>query len=345
MALQQIRIANFRNLKDVTLDFNPNINLITGQNAAGKTSLLEALSVIVQGKSFRTRKLIQCVTRGQESFLLFARNNNHGCGFRYGKNHRELRIDGKNIHRIRDLARITAVMAIDHQTTELVTGSPAIRRQFIDWLVFHVKPSYADQWSQAQYILKQRNAILRQGTNLDLLDYWDPLLVEHTKRIQKERRSVLSDLLSDDFGYRIEYKQGFDDEYARQLIKDRDQDIRQGYTRHSFARADLKITKKNQPVIECCSRGQLKALSIEIKSRSAELIRRKTQKPCIVLIDDLQAELDRENCTRLYQRLISLGLQIFVTGLSHAAFTDAMIEGGRMFHVEHGMIRPDPVGR
>jgi len=178
MALQQLSIADFRNLEDATLELDPRINLIVGRNAAGKTSLLEALSVIVQGKSFRSRQLTPCIRKGHDSFLLFARNHGHRCGFRYGSSKRELRIDGKNVHRIRELAQITAAVVMDHRSVELITGPPGNRRQFIDWLVFHVKPSYADHWSRAQYILKQRNAILRQRKNLDMLDYWDPLLVE-----------------------------------------------------------------------------------------------------------------------------------------------------------------------
>ena len=342
MALQQLSIADFRNLKDATLEFDSNINLIVGRNAAGKTSLLEALSVIVQGKSFRSRQLTTCIRKDRESFLLFARNHGHRCGFRYSPKKRELRIDGKNVHRIRELAQITAAVVMDHRSVDLVTGPPGTRRQFIDWLVFHVKPSYADIWSRAQSILKQRNAILRQRKDLDMLDYWDPLLVEQTERVHRERLSVLNSLLDKDFGYRIEYRKGFDDDYGKQITRSRDTDIRQGFTRYGFTRADLKITHQGLPVTESASRGQLKSLSIELQTRSAELIKKEAEKPCIVLIDDLQAELDEQNLSKLYTRLLSLDLQLFVTGLTMDAFTGALKEGGRMFHVEHGMISHNP---
>jgi len=136
---------------------------------------------------------------------------------------------------------------------------------------------------------------------------------------------------------------GFEDDYARQLLQSRDRDLRHGFTRHGFSRADLKITHQGQPVTESASRGQLKTLSIELQTRSAALIKQQAEKPCIVLIDDLQAELDQQNLSKLYTRLLSLDLQLFVTGLNEDVFTEALREGGRMFHVEHGMIRNNPV--
>jgi len=340
MSLQQLSIASFRNLKDATLDFDASVNLIQGANAAGKTSLIEAISVITLGKSFRTARLGHCIRHGDDSFLIFSRHKNYRAGFRYGKKKHEIRIDGEKTSRMRDLASRSALLVIDEKTIELITGKPARRRQFIDWLLFHVEQDYADLWSRSMYLLKQRNALLRQRKDLHLLDYWDPLLIESSIRLHSLRQKQLSDLLTRVSGYLIEYRPGFDDAaYDQQLQQSRDKDIRQGFTHHHFNRADLLfLTEQGMPVHENSSRGQTKTLSTDLHILAVEAIKRVSEKPVIILADDLNAELDQQNLSNLYQKLISQKTQLFVTGLNHHSFPEVLTDQCRMFHVEHGMI-------
>ena len=339
MSLLQLSLASFRNLKDATLDFGPGVNLIHGSNAAGKTALLESISIITQGKSFRTRHLSQCVRHGEDSFLLFARHDRYRSGFRYSPRKNEIRIDGEPARRIRELAHRSALLVIDEHSIDLVSGKPQHRRQFIDWLLFHVEPSYADLWAKTRYLLKQRNALLKQRKDLHLLDYWEPQLVDHTLKLHELRQSVLPALNETIGDYQVHYEKGFDTDYGDQLKSDRSMDTRMGYTRHHYNRADLLIrTLDQQPVNEVASRGQKKTLAVSLQTRAIELVKQSSDKPIIVLIDDLAAELDQDNLSKLYKTLMSLDCQLFVTGLVPDVFPDFLADRARMFHVEHGMI-------
>jgi DNA replication and repair protein RecF len=340
MSLQQLSIASFRNLKDATLDFDAAVNLIRGDNAAGKTALIEAISVITQGKSFRTSRLGHCIRHGQDTFLIFSRHDHYRAGFRYGLQQQDIRIDGQSTRRMRDLASRTALLVIDEKTIELITGKPTRRRQFIDWLLFHVEQDYADLWSRSMYLLKQRNALLRQRHDLHLLDYWDALLMESSIQLNTLRQKHVSELTERIEEFDIEYRPGFDpDDYPLQLRASRDIDIKLGYTRYHFNRADLMFSTRNGlPVLDAASRGQIKTLSTNLHIRAVEAIKNGSGKPVIILTDDLNAELDRQNLSKLYEKLISLNTQLFVTGLTNESFPEVLADQCRMFHVEHGMI-------
>ncbi len=339
MSLLQLSLSSFRNLKDCTLDFDRRINLVHGDNGAGKTALLEAISIITQGKSFRTRRLSQCIQFGKESFLLFGRHDQYRAGLQYGNTKRQIRIDGEHITSTGILASKTALLTIDQSSIELITGKPHKRRQFIDWLLFHVKQGYADLWNRTDRLLKQRNALLKSRKNPEMLDLWDPELVEYSVRLNDLRRDVLQDLIAEFSDHEIRYFPGFDEDYAEQLSRNRPLDIRSGFTRHHFNRADLQFfDKEGNPASEVLSRGQTKQFAINLLIQGLWLIQNATNKPLIVLIDDMAAELDAQNLSTLYEAVRSLDAQVFATGISLDRFPPRLLDQCRMFHVEHGMI-------
>ncbi len=339
MSIKQLSLSSFRNLKDDTLDLHPTVNLIHGRNASGKTGFLEAISVITQGKSFRTHRLNRCITQGHSSFLIFARFDGYRCGFRYGPANQEIRLDGERLNGIRQLADRSALLVLDTQSLELITGKPERRRQFIDWLLFHVEPGYADLWNRCHRILKQRNAILRARKQLDQLKYWDNELVRASEDIDQLRRHVTEGVLSSLKNGTVRYSSGFAKDYEHQLIDTRETDIRLGYTRYHFNRADLQFIGAHEaPMSESSSRGQIKSFAVDLYMQAIEYIRSNTQKPVIILADDLAAELDAYNLSKLYQRMLTLDAQLFVTALDTNDFPDSLTDQCRMFHVEHGMM-------
>ncbi len=167
MVVRTFKASRFRCLKDVDLEFDPQYNLIFGQNASGKTSLLEALAYLGRGKSFRGAPRQAVVAHGERDFVVFGRVSDGGreasVGIRNGADSLEIRIDGETTKGAADLASLLPLQVIDPEVHSLVAGGPEQRRRFLDWIVFHVEHEYLAAWRRFRRALKQRNILLKQG--------------------------------------------------------------------------------------------------------------------------------------------------------------------------------------
>ncbi len=351
MSIRQLSLTDFRNLTSTTLDFHPSLNLIYGANGSGKTSLLEAIHVLCQARSFRQKQLKKCIQHNKDSFLLFGRFSEYKAGLSKSGKKLEIRINGETIKRRSTLVSKTPTNVVDSQSFALITGPPEKRRQYIDWCMFHVEQSYTEHWAQFRHALRQRNKLLKTGQNLNLLDYWDEYLVkpsialqnmriEYCSRISQTLNHELNDLVSD-MDVSMQYQQGWEDGLSLQesLLKSRGRDIRRGFTNTGIHRDDLRILSEGRSAIDVLSRGQLKRLSLALLVAELKIVSRQTKYSIILLIDDLRAEMDESAQTLVYRALLDMDVQLFVTNI------DARLSGGlqdkefKMFHVEHGMIR------
>ncbi len=147
------------------LEFDGRCNLISGANASGKTSLLEAIFFLGRGRSFRTARNETLIRKGADELLLTGRfeagESIRPVGVRYSREGFEARAAGNRIGSLAELATILPVQAIDPEVHRLVEEGPQERRRYLDWGVFHVEPRFVEQWRRYQRALKQRNAALR----------------------------------------------------------------------------------------------------------------------------------------------------------------------------------------
>ena len=351
MTIRQLSLTDFRNLRSTTLDFDPGVNLITGQNGSGKTSILESIFVLCQADSFRTHQLRQCVSHDKSSFLLFGRFADFKAGLSKTSKKLEIHVNGEVIKRRSELVRRVPVQIVNADSFGLIDGPPQLRRAFIDWCLFHVEQSYADTWVELRHALKQRNKLLKSRRDLKLLDYWDKHLVvpsnklHQMRRIQSEElRQILitdfTDLLKD-IPIEIEYKRGWpeDVDLLEALVAQRQRDVHSGFTNAGIHRDDLLFTLNGIKATDVLSRGQSKRLCLALLMASLALVSRGTGKRIILLIDDLHSELDSSAQHRVYQQLGSMDLQLFVSNISCSA-PEGLTKDFKMFHVEHGTIRP-----
>ncbi|MDJ0832588.1 MAG: DNA replication/repair protein RecF [Gammaproteobacteria bacterium] len=351
MALRQLSLTDFRNLHSTTLDLDPAFNLILGANGAGKTSLLEAIHIISQGQSFKTRSLEQCIQHGKQSFLIFSRFDDYKAGISKTTTDSQIRLNNQTITRLSELAEKTPIRIINADSFKLVEGSPAVKREYIDWSVFHVEHTYHDLWIDYRHALKQRNALLKARQPYKQLDYWDDFLADKNQLIYEFRAkyikllsaSISAELkrLVDDLHITIEYRPGWNTEhsYEQLLRQQRDKDLRYGFTHSGIHRDDIKIFADGVPIGQALSRGQLKRLSISLILAQIILLRQMTGKSMILLIDDINAELDSTALELIMQILSGLDLQIFITSINGLPEQLAQSKEYKMFHVEHGMIR------
>ncbi|MCG6889704.1 MAG: DNA replication/repair protein RecF [Gammaproteobacteria bacterium] len=351
MAIRQLSLTDFRNLRSTTLDFDPHVNLIFGENASGKTSLLEAIYVLCQADSFRSHQLRQCVNHGKSGFLLFGRFADFKAGLAKSSKKLEIHVNGEVIRRRSELVRRVPVQIVNAHSFELIDGSPQQRRGFLDWCLFHVEQSYAEIWGELRHALKQRNRLLKSRRDLKLLDYWDDHLVSPSAKLYEMRCrqcDALRDLLATEFSdllhdipIEIEYRRGWPEgvELKDALVAQRQRDVQSGFTNSGLHRDDLIFTTNGIRTSAVLSRGQGKRLCMALLMASLQLVNRITGKRIILLVDDLQSELDSEAQQRVYQKLEAMDLQLFISNIG-ARPPAGLAKDFKMFHVEHGTIKP-----
>ena len=352
MSLRQISLNNFRNIQPVTLDFHSHHNIIYGPNASGKTSLLEAINLLCQGKSFKTHKIDRCINKRQKDFLLFGRFESYKVGFSRADQASVIRLNNENIQRVSLLAKKTPCRVINDQCFHLITGSPGSRREFMDWYLFHVEHNYLKLWSEHKHALKQRNALLKQRKNIEQLEYWDKLMAEYCQKIYDLRlthvvmlegiiEKEFADLLFD-MSVNLEFTPGWDSssDLLDQLEEKRSKDIKFGFSSLGSHRDDIKLTADDTAVTQILSRGQIKRLSIALILSQLYLLSQQVTNQTILLIDDLMAELDNHTTDLVLQHLDKINLQVFITNINPDTTLLDHFQEYRLFHVEHGMIKP-----
>lgn len=366
MALLLLQTEHFRNLAPDSHRFSPVVNLIHGVNGSGKTSVLEAIGYLGLGRSFRQNRHQSVVQHGAEQLVVFGqlryqdrlgREEVHRLGFSRHLSSKEtrLRVDGQNVASLSALASLFPVSVIDPGVFDIIAGGPGRRRQFLDWLVFHVEPSFARTWQQCQRVISQRNQMLRSGRLDDRqLRVWDQQYVTLAGSVDSLRRSVferfdkaLKELLDEvqtswSEPVTVDYFQGWDARRPLEevLFSQRDQERKAGYTLYGPNRADIRVRFHGRSVAETFSRGQQKTLVILMKLAQARVLA-SDNKQITFLLDDINAELDSVHRRLLAGKLQALGSQVFLTTIEPPdpaeLWPDQQPEL-KMFHVEHGRL-------
>jgi DNA replication and repair protein RecF len=350
VSLTRFNATGFRCLDNLELEPDSRLNLITGPNASGKTSLLESIFYLGRGRSFRGAGNRELIQTGASAFLLVGELNNaeefHRTGVEVAIGHREIRVDGER-GTGSDLARLLPVQVIDPEVHELIQGGPELRRRFLDWGVFHVKHEFLDVWRRYQKALKQRNAALRQGESDSQVRLWDPALIEHGEQVDEHRCSFLehflplfSSIIDENLSFKsiCSYKRGWsaNADFAEALANSLDRDRAFGSTQVGPHRADLNLAVHDRRARHRVSRGQQKMLAASLLIAQTRFVAQTSTAKLVLLVDDPAAELDRDNRERLFAMLADIPAQMFVTALEPEDLPWSA--EGRMFHVEHGKV-------
>lgn len=356
MYIARLDGAGLRNLQPFSLRPGQ-LNVLTGDNGSGKSSTLEALHLLATGRSFRSQRADGAIQHGLVEFTLFALGcepdgREHRFGYRKAKAAEpEIRIDGE-VAGLGDIAAALPVRFIGPGSEELLEGEPAVRRGFLDWILFHVEHGYLSLWRRANRALAQRNALLKQRAGTASLRPWSRELAESSTRIAALRQEALEDLKSEmaTLLARFDFMASIDLQYARTAVPESDehwQDLETrerelGYSLFGFQRDDLRIRVAGGMARDILSRGQRKALVYALLLAEAALVRRKTGKISVLLLDDLCSELDKNNAGQVLTLVLETGMQAFITALNPADLEDLLPAGSarQLFHVEHGVVRP-----
>lgn len=349
MLIRSLQIGNLRNLQQVAVEAHPNLNYLTGANGAGKTSVLEAIVILSRGRSFRTHQASELIGPLARTFHVFAEIEDRGtiCRLgleRSGKRWRG-RKDGQDLTQLSELTRKLPVVLMEPDSHLLVSGTPEVRRKYLDWGMFHVEHGFLEYWRGFSKALKQRNAALR-SRDTQILDGLDFVLAEQGSRLAARREAYVEDIATrlepllesvslrhEDI--RLTYQCGWKGEsYLDALQMNREKDLEKGITATGPHRADLVLSCGKRPARAVLSRGEQKALASALVLTQAEKLVSAGAKP-VMLFDDLVSEFDQAHFTRVLQAALSMQAQIWITGTE----SPPIAVEHKMFHVEQGRVR------
>ena len=354
MILTQIDIAGLRNLRSVSFSPAPGFNLIVGPNGSGKSSILEAIHCLSAGHSFRTRKVKELITRGEDAYTLACQmldrttGQEHRSGLRRHRDgSTELRLDYQEISSIASVTQLLPVKALTPDSHSLIQDGPAGRRQFIDWGTFHVEHGFLDRWRTYRRTLSQRNQNLKDQAPDSEVGAWDESLIASGTALDKYRRSYI-ELLSTSvnalleemqtvFHVELSYRSGWsdgsslEDALARNLPNCR----KFRTTTVGPHRAELAISADGVLAKQILSRGQQKLLVYALHIGQLIVLNQTTQRPAIILCDDLPSELDEEQNGKILAQIAQLNSQVFLTStmpqtLENTAFEMFSVAGGEL---------------
>lgn len=355
MILKKLGIFNFRNIRNTDLLPHESLNLITGNNGSGKSSLLEAIQCLSTGHSFRTRKYKELISREKDAYLLTTSfsaplsNREHRAGLeRKADGKISLRLDFEDIKSQSDITRLLPVKTLTPDTHKLIQDGPDERRQFMDWGLFHVEPAFLSHWKNFRRSLSQRNQLLRDSAPTTDIQIWDKPYVDSATLLHVARKAYTEQLnlalqkrlTTSNFGFHVElqYRPGWDQ--ARRLeihlLENLDTHRKMKTTTEGPHRADLVIRTDGIIAKQLLSRGQEKTLVYLLHLAQLDLLHKTTNNKAIVLCDDLTSELDDLNSQTLIEQLLALESQIFVTGITLRTLS-AQDHGA--FHMEHGKLK------
>lgn len=373
MPLSNLSITNLRNLNNVELVLSDGLNLFYGDNGAGKTSILEAISYLGLGRSFKSRIHKSLIGPTNSSVTVYGKGLvsladalpvPFSIGVtRFGNRKKnQTLINGGSVNHSSNLADLLPVQWIDSESFNLLVGPPNYRRSYLDWIMFHVKHDFRSLFYNFQNAVKQRNALLRRDKiDRQELNGWDKQCALHGTELHNFRIEFLPELLNEIsrlmaehavFGKEqltIGYSAGWDTKIKLfDALQDSFQrDKLRGFTTIGPHKADLTFKISDTSISERFSRGQLKAAVYALYSAQLELVSKKTGKQLVCLLDDLPAELDEQNRSKLLQWLENLNIQCYVTGINKSellkGWSPSLINSAKLFHVKHGLVTEKPI--
>lgn len=341
MNVERIKLVNFRNYNQFDLSFDKGVHIFTGQNAQGKTNLLEALFLAVLGKSFRAgqdEELIMWETETAKIEIMFCNIvGSHSLQLSLSRDgRRQNLLNGQNIKKKDIVGYLNAVLFFPEDLW-LIKGSPAGRRKFLDFSISQVDRYYYHDLIKYNRIILQRNNLLKKinqnCAKETFLDIWDEQLIELADKIFERRNKGLqqiSELAGQryakltnaaetftahyfTFGREDKEIKDYRQWYRQQIANCRRKDIRRGSTEIGPHKDDIVFMIDEYDAKYFASQGQQRTAILALKLAEIEMMQRVTGESPILLLDDVLSELDGQRQQRLISE-IDGKIQTFLTG-------------------------------
>lgn len=375
MYLQSLYLKNFRNYTDQWVEFNAPKTILVGQNAQGKSNLLEAIELLATLKSHRTSRDRDLIQGGQETGLIKARLERNYVEQELALTLRQsgrknLSLNQENVRRQFDFLGVINAVQFSCLDLDIVRGAPEVRRHWLDTLLIQLEPIYSHILTQYQHILKQRNALLKKlrqqqeesqplnTFDLEQLPLWDQQLAEMGSRVSRRRARVLTRLapLAQAWHQQISGQTEFlaiayepnvvwpeDDPQSVQqafLAKIEQRRIAEQQLGASVVgphRDEIALSINQTPAKSYGSQGQQRTLVLALKLAELSLIEEVVGEPPLLLLDDVLAELDLQRQNQLLA-VIQDRFQTLITTTHLQGFDEQWRKASQILTVQGGQI-------
>lgn len=312
MYINKIKLQNFRNYNEQEINLNKSINVFYGDNAQGKTNILEAIFLCTFGKSFRTNKEKELIKLGKDNanvIIEYEKKDRDGKISISISDKKQILVNGIKIKKLSELLVNINIVIFTPDDINILKGGPALRRRFLDMMIGQLKPNYVYTLNMYIKTLEQRNNYLRQikeeNKPENLLDIWDEKLIEYADIIYKYRKEFIDKIkkkiniihkkITDEKEeINIQYISNCESKevYSELLKQRRKLDIIKGFTTKGIHRDDFEIYINNKELSIYGSQGQNRTAILSLKLSELQVIYDEIEEEPILLLDDFMSELD-----------------------------------------------------
>lgn len=368
MRVEALAVSNFRNIKNIELSPCSGDNIVYGDNAQGKTNLLEAIWLFSGSRSFRGSKDSEFIKFGEKSSRLeldfFARSRAQSSRISFETDKKNVLLNEIKQESITKLAGefCTVVFSPDHLS--LIKQGPEKRRKLIDTSLTQAYPKYLKLLDGYNRALKQRNMLLKDIPQhpdlMDTLEIWDESLLDYgayiismraryVKKLASIAAEIYDGISSGRESFSAVYSSGLGTQsgqidgqdradirnrFKKALEQSRSEDLRQGITNAGPHRDDIEITIGEVSARVFGSQGQQRSSILALKLAECSILEEQNSEPPVILLDDVMSELDHSRRDFLLNQLN--GKQVFITCCDIESFKG--LKGGKVFHIKDGAV-------
>ena len=357
MKINQLELSEFRNYETLSVQFDEAVNILYGDNAQGKTNVLEAIYLCGTTKSHKGSKDKEMIRLSSEESHIRMQIEKAGIPHRIDMHLRKnkakgVAIDGVPIKRSSDLMGLLHIVFFSPEDLSMIKNGPGERRRFIDLELCQLDQTYLYHLGNYNRAVNRRNNLLKQiGFQKDLRDtveVWDLQLMEHgsvvidtRKRFVEELNELLPEIHSKLSGGKeklyVRYEPNVGkEEFGQKLAMNLDRDLVLKATGNGPHRDDISFFVGDKNLRLFGSQGQQRTAALSLKLAEIELVRKKIKESPVLLLDDVLSELDRNRQTYLLQSITDLQTIITCTGLEE--FVDSEKQYHKIFHVTDGVL-------
>ena len=332
MWIKKIKINNFRNYEKEKINLEKNINIFYGQNAQGKTNIIESIFLCSLGKSFRAKKDNEMIKLNEENAIVeveYEKSDRDGKIKIEIGNKKNIYLNGIKIKKLSELLGNLNIVIFTPDDINILKGGPQNRRRFLDIMISQLRPNYMHILNLYLKTIEQRNKYLRQikeeHKDENLLEIWDEKLAEYAVKIYEYRKEFIEKIIkkiniihnnitNGEEQIELEYITECDskEKYLKLLKERRKLDIIKGFTTKGIHRDDFVIYINKKEIKIFGSQGQNRTAMLSLKLAELQVIYDEIGEYPILLLDDFMSELDRTRRKNFLENI--KGTQVIITG-------------------------------
>lgn len=355
MMITSLEGRDFRNYASFSLSFGSGVNIFFGDNAQGKTNLLEAIYLLGTARSHRCSKDSELIRFEHQEAHLRMRFTKHHVNHQMDMHLRRgqgkgIALDGQVARRSADVIGIANMIFFSPEDLNLVKNAPGERRRFMDIELCQLDRSYVYAFTSYRRALLQRNSILKQAASrrdlADTLSVWDEMLLQHGRRLIEARQEFVEEI-GKTAGQMHRYLSGnkekldvvykpsvYIEEYKEKLKASAAKDLERRQTTVGPHKDDIVLKINNRELRHFGSQGQQRTAALSLKLAEISLVRHKANDTPVLLLDDVLSELDRSRQEHLLDHIN--GIQTFVSCTGLEEFILGRLNADHVFCVKEG---------